>query len=71
MRSQCRSVKQSPILWHGAAGLLVRSSTSPIVIVSPPRIRDQSIPEIVMFSPVPPAEIGWPSPRSAAMRSEL
>ena len=30
-----------------AAGALVRSTTSPIVIVSPPRIRDQSMPPIV------------------------
>ncbi len=29
MRFQYRSVKQSPILWHGAAGALVRSTTSP------------------------------------------
>ena len=54
-------MKQSPILWHGAAGLLVRSTTSPIVIVNPPRNRDQSMPEIVIFSPVPPATIGCPS----------
>ena len=45
------------MLVHGHA----LSTTSPIVItVSPPRIRAQSMPLIVRFSPAPPATIGCP-----------
>ena len=63
------TLSDAAILEHGDVAAVISIATSPIVTREPARIRVQSMPERVRFSPIEPGLMGCPSPRKASISS--